>query len=230
MALPILDERLNEIASLVRKQKVTCDVGTDHGYLITYLVGNNIAQKGYACDINEKPLESAKATIERSGLSDKIECVLTNGLIGLENNQIEEIIIAGMGGDLISMIIENSPFIMSNNIHLVLQPMTKSEHLRIYLAKKGFEIELERAVISGRFVYSVMSVYFTGVKRDIDELESFIGKVREGSSPHTKAYLKRIADNLKERADGISKSDTNSEKATTYYDMYNKIQGFYEEE
>ena len=71
-----LDSRLAAAAEFVGYGTVAADIGTDHGYLVCWLVENGVCQKAYATDINEKPLESAKNLISQMGLEDKIEPAL----------------------------------------------------------------------------------------------------------------------------------------------------------
>ena len=52
----------------------------------------------------------------------------------------EEIVMAGMGGELMCEIIGRAPWLKDGKA-LVLQPMTKAEELRKYLADNGFVIE-----------------------------------------------------------------------------------------
>lgn len=45
--------------------------------------------------------------------------------------------------------------------------MTKPDHLREYLCREGFRLELENAVISGKFVYTVFSAVYDGIPREL---------------------------------------------------------------
>ena len=62
------------------KGDTVCDVGTDHGYLAAELLLTGKCTRAIAADINEKPLASARATIEKHGLADKAQIVLSDGL------------------------------------------------------------------------------------------------------------------------------------------------------
>ena len=75
-----LDDRLSTVASLVRHGKRVADIGTDHGYLVAYLVENGICPKGIAADLRVGPLDNAKQTVIQQGLSDKIELILSDGI------------------------------------------------------------------------------------------------------------------------------------------------------
>lgn len=230
MEIPVLDSRLKTIASLVRPGRAAVDVGADHGYLICYLAATGVIPKGLACDINPMPLSKSQETVRRCGLEGKVGCVLTDGLDGISPEQADEIVIAGMGGDLIADIIERAPWLRSPNKHLILQPMTKPEHLRRYLAREGFSIRLEQAVRSGRFVYTVFSVEYTGDRRELSLLESFAGAVRKGDSPDTAAYLMRVASNLTQRAEGLSQSAGKEYQVQEYREVVAQLEEWIREE
>ncbi|MBQ9938574.1 MAG: SAM-dependent methyltransferase, partial [Oscillospiraceae bacterium] len=106
-----LDERLETAASFVRNGSVVADIGTDHGYLICSLAERGTIPRGYACDINEQPLAKAAETVEETGLGDKISLVLCDGLRGLDPNCADDIIIAGMGGELICSILSAADWV-----------------------------------------------------------------------------------------------------------------------
>ena len=98
-----------------------------------------------------------------------------------------------MGGDLIARILDEAPWVREHRTRLLLQPMTKPDHLRDYLAREGFCTELENAVVSGKFVYTVFSVVDDGQSRTLTTLERYIGRVLEdGDSADTDRYLMRV--------------------------------------
>ena len=59
-----LSKRLKLVASFVEPGAVVADVGTDHGYVPIWLVQEEVAAGGIAMDVNQGPLERAKAHIE----------------------------------------------------------------------------------------------------------------------------------------------------------------------
>jgi len=209
-------------AKLVRSGSVAADIGTDHGRLICHLIASGNCPRGFACDIAEKPLNAAKQEIGRQGLSDKIEVMLTDGLFGLENRGIQDIIILGMGGDLIGEIITNAPWIKSDEFRLVLQPMTKAERLRRLLYREGFAILQETAVISGRFVYSVMQAAYTGNTQDIGDELAWGGLIKPTTDAN-REYLRRTANKIKSRADGLALTKGREKEAADYYDLAKNI-------
>ncbi len=166
-----LDERLSAVASLVRPDKRICDVGTDHALLPCYLYEQG-ARQIIASDVNENPLEAAKANILKFGCPE-IKLVLSDGLKNIP--ECDDVIIAGMGGELIAQIISGCTFV-SSDTRFILQPMTKAEILRKYLYSEGFEIILEKGAYSGGKAYTVMLVKYTGEKREIDNKFAYFGK------------------------------------------------------
>ena len=68
-----LSNRLGQIARMVQPGSVVADIGTDHGQLMVYLAQNGTGTcRGYACDINEKPLNKARQIIADYGLEDRM--------------------------------------------------------------------------------------------------------------------------------------------------------------
>lgn len=218
-----LDGRLAAAAALVRSGSVMADIGTDHGYLICHAVASGRSVRGYACDINAQPLERARRTIEGAGLAGTVETVLTSGLRGLEGKGITDIAILGMGGDLIGDILRESAMAKDPALHFILQPMTKADHLRRELYRMGFRMERETAVFSGRFVYSVFSVFYTGKEREADDLFAWTGKVQAGSGDAARAYLEQAAARVQKKAEGLKASGKYSHEAERYALLADKI-------
>ena len=114
-------------------------------------------QKGYACDIKPGPLQAAQKNIERAGFTGRLQTRLTDGLDGLEDCGLTDIIIAGMGGEVIAGILERAVFLQNPDLRLILQPQSRENVLRDFLAENGFAVQCEEAVLSGKFVYVVMT-------------------------------------------------------------------------
>ncbi len=202
------DNRLLTCAKLVKGNKAV-DVGTDHGYLAVYLISEGICDTVIACDVNEKPLNAARKTVKKSGYEEKIEVVLSDGLDNVKSDGVTDIIMAGMGGELIVKLLEKCSWIKDkgNSINLVLQPMSKSHILRKWLFDNNFSVEKELACEDGGFVYSVMQTSFTGLKPEYlcDNRYLYGGRV-EADDEYGAAYLQRQAQRLKTAGLGMLKS------------------------
>ena len=155
-----LDKRLLSCADYVRAGAVFADIGTDHGYLPIFLLKTGRIQRAYLSDINEGPLSSAERNVHSEGLANRCEFILTDGASALEGLGITDYAICGMGGELISRIIANAPSLHTAGIRLILQPMTKQEHLRRYLASAGFAVIDECfSFDSGKFYLTLVAEY-----------------------------------------------------------------------
>lgn len=184
-----LKERLSLIASMVTQGRSVCDVGTDHGYLPAFLCLSGISDNITATDIRPQPLQNARENLERLGC-DSVKLVLCDGLAGVSRESADNLIIAGMGGEVISGILERTPWIKDSGINLILQPMTAAGHLRLYLAQNGFEVVKEKAVADGKKIYSVMQVRFCGEARELSELEKYIGLLKP-DTPQAVCYIQK---------------------------------------
>lgn len=171
-----LSKRLSTAASYVRSGAFVADIGTDHAYLPIYLVSNGIARLALASDINEGPILKAKENILKYDLTDKIYTEIANGLDKIEKYNPTDIVICGMGGELIAKILDSSSYIKSKNIRLILQPMTSIYELREYLSN-GFSTIAENIVREDNKLYQVMCVEYDGKKHHYSRPELELGKL-----------------------------------------------------
>lgn len=209
-----LDIRLKTIAKMVRGGCRVADVGCDHGYLISALTADGIIPGGIACDINKGPLDNAKAEIARCRLEDRIECRLGNGLEPVVCGEVDDVVIAGMGGELISAIIEGSGWSSFEGKHFILQPMSRAPYLRRWLRANGFSIRQERACSSNKHVYTVMSTVYSGEKADLSEYDNYcyMGELIHDHSDEAVEYLRRTVSELEKQRRGASFNDVEKEK------------------
>lgn len=188
-----LDERLSAAAALVRSGKSVCDVGTDHALLPCFLWERG-ERRLFACDINDGPLEAARLTVARNNA--EVTLIKSDGLKNVP--PCDDVIIAGMGGELIARIVRECPF-TAEDTRFILQPMTKPEILRRELYKNGFEIVSETCASAGGKVYTVMLVRFTNEKCEIGDSFAFFGKNSAA------AYIEAVNARLEKLANGDPK-------------------------
>ena len=145
--------RLQCIFDLLKFSDVTVDVGCDHGFVTHYLLSQNIAKNVIATDISNKCLDKTRELIDSHNLSHRATFVATDGLCGINNPNIDQIVIAGMGGSTIMHILEHMPE-CCKSARLILQPMNNIMNLRIFLAKIGYTFERDLITIDdGRFYH-----------------------------------------------------------------------------
>ena len=171
-----ISNRLCTAASYVRDGAVVADIGTDHAYLPIFLALNNRISNAIASDINEGPINKARENIAKHNLNDKIYTCVANGLDGIENHAPTDIVICGMGGELIAQIIDKSDYAKKQGIRLILQPMTSIKELREYL-QNGFSIVDEDIVFEDNKIYQIICVEYDGIVREFNDIQLELGPV-----------------------------------------------------
>ncbi len=168
-----LSERLAAVASLVGKGTVA-DIGTDHAQLPIWLVQNG-HPRALASDINEGPCQRARVNIYEWGLHGKIKVRCCAGLDGIEEFSPDNIVIAGMGGEMITSILEASGYPQKSRCRLVLAPQSMQDVLRRYLCENGFSILDETVVFDGGKYYQILSAQYTGNITSLADFEYKLG-------------------------------------------------------
>lgn len=197
-----LDNRLGAAFGFCRNGVVSVDVGCDHARLAAALALEKNCRV-IASDVKDGPLEAAKRTLTELGVTS-VETVKSDGLD--EIDYADDVIICGMGGELIADIAQRCRF-KSENTRFILQPMTKADVMRKRLCKAGFELIEEKTAEDGGKIYSVMLWRFTGISREIDEIEALCGKNRD------RIYLEKVAEKLRKNAKNMEKSSGLAEEA-----------------
>ena len=151
-----MSNRLERIASLVHNGVGVADVGTDHAYLPVLLLKRGYTGHIIATDINEGPIAKARANLSEHGLENKVELIRCDGLDGCSPDRIDTIIIAGMGGDTITGILDRAEWCSRPDIKLILQPVTKCEILRYWLINNGFAITDELLTEENGVLYQIL--------------------------------------------------------------------------
>lgn len=164
-----LSKRLNWILEKVDKCETIIDVGTDHGYIPIKLIKDNIASRVIASDINKEPLEKARINASLDGVIEKVDLRLGGGLKTLKSKEVQGIIIAGMGGNLIRDILEADLDKVKDVDYLVLQPAQNPEVLREYLYTHEYEIIDEDICLDEGKYYELFKVKYK--KNNITKLE-----------------------------------------------------------
>lgn len=198
--------RLKTAADLVRLNSRVADIGTDHAYLPAYLVLSGRVVSAIACDIVQGPLDNAEQTVNQYNLSEKIELRLCNGLQGVNPNEVDDVVICGMGGELISTIINDANWLKDSSKHLILQPMSAVDDLRVYLANNGFSVEKEVLVKDSGRIYIVISAYYSGDVVEYPPEYIYIGNIYP-SDNLGKEYLEKEYNRIKKHADMLLNSN-----------------------
>ena len=169
-----INARLKKIGDLVEANSFCLDVGCDHALLDIYLVKQNKDIKAVASDIAEGPLTQAKNNIKREKLDGKIETRLGYGL-RTYTNDINTIIISGMGGRNMIGIFKDRPKVLKSVDTIILSPNNYQEDVKRYLTKNKFYISNEEFVKDGKFIYQI--IIFKRGKKKYTKKDYFFGPV-----------------------------------------------------
>ncbi len=164
----VLGARLAAILDMLGTRKTVADIGADHGRLAVALLQQQRAQRVIASDISDLSLHKARSLARTCNMEALMDFRVADGLTGLQQNEADALVLAGMGGALIARIFETSPEIAQTAGRIVMQPMRGTAELRYYLHHNGFCIEDERIVCeSGRY-YQILAARY-GEPEEIPE-------------------------------------------------------------
>ena len=190
-------------ASLARKGKICCDIGTDHAYLPAKLVSENISIRALACDLRKGPLSNAAKTVEEYGISDKIQLRLSDGLDSVLPDEADDIFFCGMGGTLITELISRTEWLKNEKYRLIFQPQSHCEDIREYLVDNGFEIYGDRTCLDAGKLYCAFYAEYTGKNTAVSSAYLYVGNIPECKDAHSEEYTLAVIKRLKTKADAL---------------------------
>lgn len=150
-----LSKRLETIYDMVSFNNVVADIGSDHALLPIALVQSGKVTRAYASEVNEGPYEMSVKNIEKYNLENYIIPVLSDGISELEAD-VSCITICGMGGNLISDILNSNKDKLAHVKEIIIQPNNNEETARIWLVNNGYIIEDEKIVYEDNVYYEVI--------------------------------------------------------------------------
>lgn len=180
-----LTPRLQTIAEQVPQGAHLADIGTDHGYLPAWLLREGRIDRAIASDLRKGPLNRARETAQRFGVMERISFRLCDGLSAIYPEEVDTVVIAGMGGETIASILEAAPWTKKETL-LLLQPMTGFAELRRWLQEDGYKIVMEHISCEGKRLYSIFSVR-GGEMPPLSPAEQWVGL--QNGRPMRREYL-----------------------------------------
>ncbi len=187
-----LSRRMEAVAGLCRAGDCVADVGCDHAYVSIRLLQQQRFAHAIAMDVRKGPLAAAQEHVAASGLADRIECRLSDGVSALAAGEADALICAGMGGVLIMSILSAGMEKVRRMRQLILQPQSEIASVRAFLRENGFCIEAEEMVEEEGKFYSAFRAAPGDGEEDTDELFLYYGKSGlEKKDPVLKRFLER---------------------------------------
>ena len=190
------------------------DIGCDHAHTGIYLLQAGISPKAIAMDLRKGPLAKAEENVREQGLEDRIEVRLSDGLEKLCPGEADTILISGMGGPLITRILERKPEVAKSAKELVLSPQSDLPEFKTRLSDNGFVIADTKITEEDDKFYFVFRV--------LPESETV--KWSSGVTPK-EIYEKYLLRELKTQKSILQKlaSDDGEKAASRREEIYNEI-------
>ena len=149
-----LSKRLQTIYDLTPRG-VVADVGSDHGKLIISLYDNQVIAKGYAIENKRGPfarlIEALSTDKERKGITP----LLSDGISELPQD-VDVVIVAGMGGYNIINILKNHVDKLNNVTHIIVDPHNAIKEVREEITALGYHINQEKIIYEEDVYYEII--------------------------------------------------------------------------
>lgn len=207
----MLSLRLKTIASFLEPSDKVADIGADHGYLGIYATQNNLVKSIILTDIKSSALESAKKNVAQAGL--KIPLVVTAGLAGIATQDLNTLVISGMGTSTILEILD--PNKLQSIDKLILQSNNNLAILRKQVTSLGYQLMEEKTIFDNGFWY-VVCLFKKNPQAALDETTIKYGFLTEDKIP----YYEYLLHNAKSILNNII---VNNSETKTKKDLENEI-------
>lgn len=152
-------DRITLLASLAKDANSLVDVGCDHGYVAIKAIKDFNVKNACLIDINQAPLDNAKKNVVDNKLDDKTCFILSDGLKDY-TGECDTLVIAGMGGILISNILKDSIVKAKSFKRVILGANSEVDKLRSFLISNRFVFDNEEIIKDGKKIYEIIVCHF----------------------------------------------------------------------
>lgn len=210
-----ISSRLMKIVEMVPVCDTVADIGTDHGYVLIELLKRKKIRKGIASDNKEMPLEKARRNAAAENVMHLMDFRLGSGFETMKTGEANGAVIAGMGGILISELLESAAEVIRELDFILLQPAQNPEILRKYLYEHHYEVIEEELVREDRRYYEYLMVKYDPVQSQLlsNHLDYVVGDLLlRKKHPLLKEYLTSKITELEEIKDKIQLDSENARR------------------
>lgn len=221
-----LPPRLRLLADWVRPGARIADVGTDHAYLPVWLRLHGRVVSAIACDLREGPLNRARETGRTYGVDAEIDFRLGDGLTVVSPEEADTIVIAGMGGENIAAILARALWTAGGDHILLLQPQSRAEALRAFLAENGYAIRREALAEDRGTIYPVLEAAGGEMTLTLGQLYGGAALLRD---PLGDRYIIEKIIRLQNAVAGVNRSGGGQERADALREIITALLSMREE-
>ena len=135
------------------------DIGSDHAYLPCHLAKQGRVEFAIAGEVAIGPFSAAVKQIKTFQVEERVVARLGDGLAVIEKeDQLDTVTICGMGGDLITRILDTGQAAskLETIQRLILQANNAEPNLRLWLMKNGYQIINEEIFEENEKIYELI--------------------------------------------------------------------------
>lgn len=147
-------DRLDLLAKLSSNSNTLLDIGCDHGYVMAKALRYYNVNNVIASELTEIQLNNAKKTLFSYNLHSRAKFVVSSGFDNI-NDTFDTVVIAGMGGILISSILNDGKEKL-NGAKLILEPNKDQDIVRKTLSNLNYKIIDEYSIVDKNKYYEII--------------------------------------------------------------------------
>lgn len=219
-----LSDRLKKIASFIQPGTHFADIGSDHAYLPCYVCLQDETIRAIAGEVRNGPFLRAKETVEHFQLEQRIDVRLGNGLeVIKQEDEVNTVVVAGMGGTLISNIIHEGREKLTSVNRLILQPNTNSYVVRKTFIENKFSLIEEIILEENHHIYEILVAEKNDTINVYNEKEEFDKQLLFGPilmKERSKTFIKKWQnerEKLHTIIEQMEKASVRDEKKLAYF-------------
>ncbi len=175
-----LSPRLLSLSGMVDKGSYIADVGSDHCALPIYLFEKGFIRGAMAIENKKKPFERMKKAVEAT--SFPIITSLSDGLEAL-NKEVDTIVLAGMGGNLIIDILKKGRNKLANIKTIIIDAHNDRPKVIAFLAMEGYHLAQNEFLYDAGVYYDLMKWEKGAPSASYSELELKYGPLNVLTKP-----------------------------------------------
>ncbi len=213
-------ERFEKLVSKI-EFRTLADIAADHCYISLLALESNKVDFVIASDLNKAPLEIGKSNIKEFGYDNKIETRLGSGVSTIGDGEVESVIIAGIGGNLMLNLLKQEESKLKTFRQLILQPQNEEIEMKRYIHSIGYKIKEECYVCEKGMDYIILNCINEVEENPYTEEDYVLGRIIDSETLEERDNLLRRRYNkmlrLKDKLDKVE----NKEDYEGAVDKYN---------
>ncbi|MCO7126321.1 class I SAM-dependent methyltransferase [Sporolactobacillus shoreicorticis] len=173
-----LSPRLKAVLQFIPKSRCLADIGSDHAHLPCRAIQDGRALRAIAGEVRSGPFHQSTSNVAALGFQRYIDVRLGDGLdVIREPGEADAVVIAGMGGELITDILERGKAKINKETALILQPNIREASVRKWLNENSWTIINEAIVEEPPHIYEIILARKETAARKLSELELKMGPI-----------------------------------------------------